>query len=161
MKNQIFISVVLSVLLFTFAFAQDKSEKEKVIAVATHFLTSAANQSGISSDFIATESLDKDKELSLKMALDYDSTGKSNSMMLLPANKIKSMSSAEVWDHITKAGSTMGKLDMHIQWNIVKTEIKNNDAFVTYDVKGREQKVMQLKKGNGKWKVVLSFVSIF
>ena len=112
-------------------------------------------------NLVATESLDKAKELYLKMALDYDPTGESNAMMLLPANKIKSMTSAEVWDNINKVGSTMEKLDMHIEWNIVKTEIKNNNAFVAYDVKGREQKVMQLKKENAKWKVVLSFGSIF
>ena len=161
MKNQIFISAVLSIFLFTFVFAQDKSEIENVESVATDFLNSAENQLGIPSDLIATESLDKSKELSLKMAFDYDPTGESNAMMLLPANKIKSMTSAEVWDYRNKVGSTMEKLDMKIEWNIVKTEIKNNDAFVFYDVKGREQKVMQLKKENDKWKVVLSFGSIF
>ncbi|MFZ1280060.1 MAG: hypothetical protein WAR59_04440 [Ignavibacteriaceae bacterium] len=161
MKNQIFISVVLSVFLFTFVFAQDKIEKENVEAVATHFLNSAANQLSIPSDLIATESLDKTKELDLKMALDYDSTGTSNSMMSLPANKIKSMSSAEVWDYRNNIAQSMEKSDLNIEWNIVKTEIKNDEAFVTYDVKGREQKVMQLKNENGKWKVVLSFGSIF
>ncbi|HCY77457.1 MAG TPA: hypothetical protein DHV28_16195 [Ignavibacteriales bacterium] len=161
MKNQIFKSVVLSIFLFTFVFAQDNNEKENVEAAATHFLNAATNQTVPSSDMIATESLDKSKEMYLKMAFDYDSTGTSNAMMLLPGNKIESMSSAEVWDHIHKLGSTMEKLDMNIEWNIEKTEIKENDAFVTYDVKGREQKVMQLKKENGKWKVVLSFGSIF
>lgn len=161
MKNQIFLSAVLSIFLFTFVFAQDKNEKENVESVATHFLNSVANQLGIPSDLIATESLDKSKELYLKMAFDYDPTGESNAMMLLPANEIKSMTSADVWDHINKVGSTMKKLDMNVEWNIVKTEIKNNNAFVSYDVKGREQKVMQLKKENDKWKVVLSFGSIF
>ena len=50
---------------------------------------------------------------------------------------------------------------MNIEWNIVKTEIKNDYAFVSYDVKGREQKIMQLKKENNSWKVILSFGSIF
>ena len=161
MKNQIFISAVFSLFLFTFVFAQDNSEKDIVEAVATNFLNSAANQMVPSSDLISTESLDKSKEMFLKMAFDYDSTGTSNAMMLLPGNKLKAMSSAEVWDHTSKTAQSMEKLDMNIEWNIVNTEIKNNDAFVTYDVKGREQKVMQLKKENGKWKVVLSFGSIF
>jgi hypothetical protein len=161
MKNQIFISAVLSIFLFTFVFAQDKSEKEIVESVAIHYLNSSANQLSVSSNFIATESLDKSKELYLKMAFDYDPTGESNGMMLLPANKIKSMTSAEVWDHMNKVGSTMEKLDMNIEWNIDKTEIKNDYAFVSYDVKGREQKIMQLKKENNNWKVILSFGSIF
>ena len=46
MKSHIFISAVLSIFLFTFVFAQDKSEKENVESVATHFLNSAANQFG-------------------------------------------------------------------------------------------------------------------
>ncbi|MGB5287356.1 MAG: hypothetical protein WBN42_02630, partial [Ignavibacteriaceae bacterium] len=78
MKNQIFISAVLSIFLFTFVFAQDKSEIENVESVATQFLNSAENQLGVPSELIATESLDKSKELSLKMAFDYDPTGENN-----------------------------------------------------------------------------------
>ena len=138
-----------------------KVNKKILNQLQAHFLNSSANQLSISSNLIATESLDKSKELYLKMAFDYDPTGESNAMMLLPANKIKSMTSAEVWDHMNKVGSTMEKLDMNIEWNIVKTEIKNDYAFVSYDVKGREQKIIQLKKENNSWKVILSFGSIF
>ena len=161
MKNQVFISIILSIFSFTFVLAQDKNEIEKIESVASHFLKSAAGQSEISSDLIATESLDKSKELLLKMAYDYDPSGESNAMMLLPANKIKTMTSAEIWDYMNNIKNSMEKPDMNIQWNIVKTEIKNDNAFVTYDVKGREEKVMQLKKEDGNWKVVLSFGSIF
>ncbi len=161
MKKQILISVILSILMFTFVNAQNNSEKENVDSVAKEFLNSAANQTVPSSNLIATESLDKSKDVSLSMALSYDSTGKSNAMMMLPANKIKTMTSAEVWDYMSKIARNMEKLNMNIEWKIVKTEIKNNNAFVTYDVKGREQKVMQLKRENSKWKVVLSFGSIF
>ena len=57
--------------------------------MAIHYLKSAANQLSIPSNIIATESLDKAKEMSLSMALSYDSTGMSNAMRLLPASKIK------------------------------------------------------------------------
>ena len=161
MRN-FFVSLFIILFLFiTSSFAQNKSEQENIESVATYFLNSSANQLSIPSNLIATESLDKSKELYLKMAFNYDPTGESNAMMLLPANKIKSMTSAEVWDHMNKVGSTMEKLDMNIEWNIAKTEIKNDYAFVSYDVKGREQKIMQLKKENNNWKVILSFGSIF
>ena len=161
MKNFFVAFFIILFLFITSSFAQNKSEQENIESVATHFLNSSANQLSISSNLIATESLDKSKELYLKMAFDYDPTGESNAMMLLPANKIKSMTSAEVWDHMNKVGSTMEKLDMNIEWNIAKTEIKNDYAFVSYDVKGREQKIIQLKKENNSWKVILSFGSIF
>jgi len=161
MKNFFVALFIILFLFITSIFAQNKIEQENIELVATHFLNSSANQLSISSNLIATESLDKSKELYLKMAFDYDPTGESNAMMLLPANKIKSMTSAEVWDHMNKVGSTMEKLDMNIEWNIVKTEIKNDYAFVSYDVKGREQKIIQLKKENNSWKVILSFGSIF
>ncbi len=157
----IFISVLLSIILFTFVYAQNKSEKGNVDKAATQFLNAAANQTVPPSGLIAEESLDKSKAMDLKMALDYDSTGEGSMMMMLPANKIKSMTPAEVWDYSRKIQQSTGKLDMHIQWKIVKTEIRNDNAFVTYNVKGRKQKVMQLKKEDDKWKVVLSFASIF
>jgi len=161
MKN-LFVSLfIISILSLTLSYAQDDSEKVNVEQVATQFLNSVANQLSVSSDLISTESLDKAKELNLSMALDYDSTGTSNAMMLLPGNKIKAMTSTEVWDHMNKIAATMEKINMNIEWNLEKTEIKNDVAFVSYDVKGREQKVMQLKKENNKWKVVLSFDSIF
>ncbi len=161
MKNFFFSLVAVSVLSLTLSYSQDKSEKESVEIVATHFLNSMAGQLSVSSDYIASESLDKFKEQNLSMALNYDSTGTSNAMMLLPANEIKKMTSAEVWDHMNRIVKSMNKSDMNIEWNLVKTEIKNDVAFVTYDVKDREQKVMQLKKEDNKWKVVLSFGSIF
>jgi len=161
MKTHFFYIIIISILSVMLIFAQDKSEKENVKKVATQFLKEAENQTVPSSDLIATESLDKAKEMSLSMALSYDSTGITNAMMLLPANKIKTMTSAEVWDHMNKVANTMQKLDMNIEWEIVKTEIKNDNAFVTYAVKGRGEKVMQLKKEDNKWKVVLSFDSIF
>ncbi len=161
MKN-LFVSLfIISILSLTLSYAQDDSEKVNVEKVATQFLNSVAYHFSVSSDLISTESLDKAKELNLSMALDYDSTGTSNAMMLLPGNKIKAMTSAEVWDHMNKIAETMKKIDVNIEWNLVKTEIKNDVAFVSYDVKDREQKVMQLKKENNKWKVVLSFDSIF
>ena len=161
MKNFFVALFIILFLFITSIFAQNKIEQENIELVATHFLNSSANQLSIPSNLIATESLDKSKELYLKMAFNYDPTGESNAMMLLPANKIKSMTSAEVWDHMNKVGSTMEKLDMNIEWNIVKTEIKNDYAYVSYDVKGREQKIIQLKKENNSWKVILSFGSIF
>jgi len=161
MKNFFFSLVAVSILLLTLSYAQDNSGKESVEKVATQFLNSVANQLSVSSDLISTESLDKAKEFNLSMALDYDSTGTSNAMMLLPGNKIKAMTSAEVWNHMNKIAETMEKIDKNIEWNLAKTEIKNDVAFVSYDVKGRERKVMQLKKENNKWKVVLSFDSIF
>ena len=135
--------------------------KRIVEAVATQYLDSAANESSVPSNLISSESLDKAKADYLSSALNYDSTGNSNAMMLLTANKIKSMTSAEVWDYMNKVHETMGKLDMNIQWNLVNIEIKNNVAFVTYKVKNKAHKVMELKKENNKWKVVLSFGSIF
>ena len=118
MKNFFVALFIILFLFITSIFAQNKIEQENIELVATHFLNSSANQLSISSNLIATESLDKSKELYLKMAFDYDPTGESNAMMLLPANKIKSMTSAEVWDHMNKVGSTMEKLDMNIEWNI-------------------------------------------
>ena len=159
MKYFLLLSIVLTIFCFNFGFAQEKSEKEMIEAVASQFLNSAASWSGISSDLISPESLDKSKEMSLSMALDYDSTGMSNGMMLLPANDIKSMSSAEVWDHVNMISKTMKRKDIKMEWNLVNTEIKHDVAFVTYAVKDRVQKVMQLKKD--KWKVILSFDSIF
>jgi hypothetical protein len=161
MKSFHFSVIAISIFLFTASFAQDKNEKESIEKVATNFLNSMANQLKVSSDLLSTESLDKVKEMYLSMALNYDSTGTTNAMMLLPANKIKSMSSAEVWDHMNKISDTMEKLEMNIEWSIINTEIKNDVAFVTYDVKNREQKVMQLKKENNSWKVVLGLSSIF
>jgi hypothetical protein len=153
--------MAISILSVMLIYAQDKSEKENVEKVATQYLNAVENQTVPSSDLIATESLDKAKDMSLSMALSYDSTGMSNAMMLLPANKIKTMTSAEVWDNMNKIAKTMEKRDMNVEWKIVKTEIKNDNAFVTYNVKGRGDKVMQLKKKDSEWKVVLSFDSIF
>lgn len=161
MKNPILATVIFSLLLITAGFAQAQSEKENVEAVAAKYLTAAAAQSTVSSGLIAAESLDKSKEMYIKMALSFDSTGKSNAMMLLPANKAKAMTSAEVWDYSNKSASMMKKLDMKIEWNITNTEIKDDSAFVTYNAKEREPKVMQLKKENSQWKVVLSYGSIF
>jgi hypothetical protein len=154
-------SIFLSIIFFSLGFAQEKSEKEMIEAVASRFLNSAQSGSGISSELISPESLDKSKEMSLSMALDYDSTGMSNAMMLLPANDIRSMSSAEVWDHMNKIAKTMKRKDINMEWNLINTEIKNDVAFVTYAAKDREPRVMQLKKYDNKWKVVLSFDSIF
>jgi hypothetical protein len=153
--------IIFSMFSFMLGYAQDNSEKDNVETVATRFLNSASNLVSISSDLIANESLDKTKEMYLSMAYSYDSTGATNAMMLLPANKMKSMSSAEVWDYHNKVSATMEKSGKSIEWNLVNNEIKNNVAFVTYKAKDREQKVMQLKKEDNKWKVVLSFGSIF
>lgn len=161
MKTYFFFLMAISILSVMLIYAQDKSDKEKVEKVATQYLNAVENQTVPSSDLIATESLDKAKDMSLSMALSYDSTGMSNAMMLLPANKIKTMTSAEVWDNMNKIAKTMEKRDMNVEWEIVKTEIINDNAFVTYNVKGRGDKVMQLKKKDNEWKVVLSFDSIF
>ncbi|MEJ2617758.1 MAG: DUF4878 domain-containing protein [Ignavibacteriaceae bacterium] len=74
---------------------------------------------------------------------------------------IKSMSSVQVWDYMRNLSKTMKKQTFNVEWKIVKTEIKNNNAFVTYKVKDGETKILQLKKNNNKWKVVLSLTSIF
>jgi len=161
MKYFLLFSIFLSIIFLSLGFAQEKSEKEMIESVASQFLNSAASGSGISSELISPESLDKSKEMSLSMALDYDSTGVSNAMMLLPANSIKSMTSAEVWDHMFKITKTMKRKNIDMEWRLLNTEIKNDIAFVTYAAKDREPKVMQLKKDNNKWKVVLSFDSIF
>ena len=161
MKYFWFSFIIVSIFSLSVCYAQNGSEKEKVDAVASQFLDSAAKQVVAASDIIAAESLDSAKAGYLSLALKFDSTGKSNAKMILPAKKIKSMTSAEVWDYMKKLSAKMKKLDMEIKWNIVNTEIKNNTAFVTYDVKNRPQKVMELKKENNKWKVVLSFASIF
>ena len=159
--KQFFLSVfVISVLLFTLSYPQtkNKTEKEKVESVAKQFLNSAAKGSMVSSDLIAPESLDKFKEGMLSMALAYDSTGKSNAMMLLPADSIKSMSSAQVWEFMRNLSSKMKEQSMNVKWKLEKTEIKNNNnAFVTYNnLTDGNVKVMQLKKNNNKWKVVLN-----
>ena len=163
--KQLFIAVfVLSLFLFNAGYSQNKKEnstEKKAEEVAELFLNSAAGGSMVSSDLIATESLDKFKDGMLSMALDYDSTGKSNAMMLLSADSIKSMSSVQVWDYMRNLSKTMKKQTFNVEWKIVKTEIKNNNAFVTYKVKDGETKILQLKKNNNKWKVVLSLTSIF
>ena len=114
MNNFLFTLIVTSFLSFRVRFAQDKNEIEYIDKVANSFLSSIAKQLTVSSDLIASESLDKAKEMNLSMALNYDSTGTSNAIMLLPANKIKSMSSAEVWDYMKKISERMKKLDMDI-----------------------------------------------
>jgi len=161
MKNFLIFFITISIFSLTVIYSQNKDEKEKAETAAAQYLNSAVNGSNIPSDIISSESLDKAKADFLSMALNYDSTGKTNSMMLLPANKIKTMTPAEVWDYMENLSSTMEKPKMDIKWNIVKTEIKNDLAFVTYDVKGRKQKILYLKKENNKWKVILSFASIF
>ena len=163
--KQLFIAVfVLSLFLFNAGYSQNKKEnstEKKAEEVAELFLNSAAGGSMVSSDLIATESLDKFKDGMLSMALDYDSTGKSNAMMLLSADSIRAMSSARVWEYMRNLSRTMKKQNLNAEWKLVKTEIKNNNAFITYKVKDGEQKVLQLKKKNNKWKVVLSLTSIF
>ena len=161
MKNFLFFFIIISIFSLTIIYSQNKDEKEKVEAAAAQYLNSAANESNIPSNIISSESLDKAKADILSMALKYDSTGKTNSMMLLPANKIKSMTPAEIWDYMENISSTMEKSKMDIKWNIVNTEIKNDLAIVTYDVKGRKQKILYLRKENNNWKVILSFASIF
>ncbi|GEM_PF-4422287 len=161
MKKLIFSAVVISLLLFNMSYAQEKSEKENIEAIVMQYLNSASGRLSVPSDLISTESLDKSKEMLIEMALKYDSTGSSNSMMFLPANKMKSMTSAEVWEQMNKISESMEKLDMKVTWNIANTEIKNDRASVTYNVKDRDPKVMQLKKEDNKWKIVLSFGSIF
>ncbi len=161
MKNFLFFFIIISIFSSISIYSQNKDEKEKAEAVAAQYLNSAANEAKVPSNIISTESLDKVKADYLSMALKYDSTGESNSMMLLPANKIKTMTPAEVWDYMENLSSTMGKSKMDIKWNIVNTEIKNDLAIVTYDVKGRKQKILYLRKENNKWKVILSFASIF
>lgn len=143
------------------SYAQEKSEKENIEAIVTQYLNSASGRLSVPSDLISTESLDKSKEMLIETALKYDSTGSSNSMMFPSANKMKSMTSAEVWEQMNKISESMGKLDMKVTWNIANTEIKNDRASVTYNVKDRDPKVMQLKKEDNKWKLVLSFGSIF
>jgi hypothetical protein len=161
LKKLIFSAVVISLLLFNMSYAQEKSEKENIEAIVMQYLNSASGRLSVPSDLISTESLDKSKEMLIEMALKYDSTGSSNSMMFLPANKMKSMTSAEVWEQMNKISESMEKLDMKVTWNIANTEIKNDRASVTYNVKDRDPKVMQLKKEDNKWKIVLSFGSIF
>ena len=164
MKQFFIIIFVLSFFLFNASYSQNKkgnSTEKKAEEVAELFLNSAAVGSMVSSDLIADESLDKFKDGMLSMALDYDSTGKSNAMMLLSADSIRAMSSARVWEYMRNLSRTMEKQNLNGKWKLVKTEIKNNNAFITYKVKDGEQKVLQLKKKNNKWKVVLSLTSIF
>jgi hypothetical protein len=164
MKLFLITTFVLSLFLSNLTYTQNKignNTKEKVEAAAKLFLNSAAGGGMVSSDLIASESLDKFKDDMLSMALAYDSLGKSNAMMLLSADSIKSMSSVQVWDYMRNLSKTMKKQTFNVEWKIVKTEIKNNNAFVTYKVKDGETKILQLKKNNNKWKVVLSLTSIF
>ena len=160
MKQFVLSFFVIFVLFFNLSYPQtkNKTEKENVESVAKQFLNSASKGSMVSSNLIAPESLDKFKEGMLSMALSYDSTGKSNAMMLLPADSIKSMSSAQVWEFMRNLSSTMKTQSMNVKWKLEKTEIKNNNnAFVTYDnLSDGNKKVMQLKKINNKWKVVLN-----
>lgn len=164
MKQFLVTIFFVSLLLSNLSYPQNKNEsntKEEVEAAAKLFLKSAASGFMVSSDLIAPESLNKFKDGMLSMALAYDSTGKSNAMMLLSADSIKSMNSAQVWDYMRKLSGTMNKQNLNVEWELIKTEIKNNNAFVTYKVKDGEKKVLQLKKSNNKWKAVLSLTSIF
>jgi hypothetical protein len=165
MKQSFIIIFVASLLLSNLSYSQNKNEsntKKDIEAAARLFLNSAAGGSMVSSDLIAPESLDKFKDSMLSMALAYDSTGKSNAMMLLPADSIKSMSSAQVWEFMRNLSKTMKKQDLNVKWKLVNTEIKNNNAFVTYNnLTDGNKRVLQLKKIDNKWKVVLSLTSIF
>ena len=82
-------------------------------------------------------------------------------MMMLPADSLKAMTSGEVWDYMNQMKDYIDTLKLNVEWYIVNTEIKNDTAFVTYDVKNKEPKVMKLIKDKSKWKVILSSKSIF
>jgi len=161
MKKYFFLLNLIFVVSFVEYYGQEKSEKEKIEELATKYLDSSANQERLSSEFIATESLDNAKDFSLPILKEFISTSTSNERQLLTEKEIKSMTSAELWDYMDKNFETVKKFDLNVEWKIVNTEINGSDAFVTYDVKDREQKVMKLKKENDNWKIVLSFESIF
>ena len=102
MKHFLFSFIIISIFSLIVIHPQNEGEKENVEAVATQYLDSAANESSVPSNIIASESLDKVKADYLSRALKYDSTGKSNAMMLLPANKLKSMSSTDLYRNVSK-----------------------------------------------------------
>ena len=161
MKKYFFLLNLIFIVSFVEYHAQEKSEKEIIEELATNYLNVSANQDRLSAEFIAAESLDKAKDFSLPILMEFISTSTSNERQLLTEKEIKSMTSAEVWDYMDKNFETVKNLDLNVEWKIVNTEINDSDALVTYDVKDREQKVMKLKKENDKWKVVLSLDSIF
>ena len=146
-------------------FSQDISSnnavKENIDSTANLYLHSVSDNSKIPSDLIYPSSLQKVKEHMISMALEYDSSGNTNAMMLLPADSLRSMTPAQAWDYMSNIKDYMDTLKLNAEWHIKRIEIKNDTAFVTYDVKGGEQKVMKLKKDENKWKVILSGKSIF
>ena len=48
-----------------------------------------------------------------------------------------------------------------LKFQMNESEIKNDTAYVSYRDVGRDPKVLKLVKDSNKWKVVLSFKSIF
>jgi hypothetical protein len=160
MKQFLVTIFVASLFLSNLSYSQNNNEsntKKDVETAAKLFLNSVASGSMVLSDLIAPESLDKFRDGMLSMALAYDSTGKSNAMMLLPADSIKSMSSAQVWEFMRNLTKNIKKQNLNVEWKLVKSEIKNNNAFVTYNnLTDGNKKVMQLKKINTEWKVVLN-----
>jgi uncharacterized protein (DUF1919 family) len=137
------------------------NEKAGIDSVAVLFLTDVSDNSPIQSGLIYPESLEKFKEHMISISLEYDSSGHTNAMMLLPADSLRSMTPAQVWDNMNRMKHYLNVQKLNTTWHIVKTEIENNIAFVTYDIKDGEQKVMKLKKDENKWKVILSGKSIF
>jgi hypothetical protein len=165
MKNYIYTIVILSLFLSVKNYSQDitakNAEKRNIDSIASLYLSNVTDNSKIPSDLIYPASLKQVKEHMISVALEYDSSGRTNAMMLLPADSLKSMSPAHVWDYLNKMKDYMDKQKLNAEWHIIKTEVKNDTAFVTYNVKEGESKVMKLKKDENKWKVILSGKSIF
>jgi hypothetical protein len=161
-KKLVLNTIVLIVFLSVQIYSQDLSkitnvEKDTIEAVAKNYLNCADKHLTISSDIISTESLIKAKDLSVAVRLRDTLT----QIMQLPLDSIKAMTPGQLWDYEEFMYSTMSAGDMKIEWSIAGTEIKDGIAYVTYNVKGRPQKIMKLKKENNRWKIILSFDSIF
>jgi hypothetical protein len=162
MNRLVLLIITLSICLSAIAYTQKlnkitNAEKDTIEAVAKNYLNCADKHLAISLDIICTESLVKAKDLSISMRL-RDTLTK---MMQLPLDSIKAMTPGQLWDYEEFLYGTMRTDEMKIEWSIAGTEIKDGTAFVTYNVKDRPQKVMKLKKENDRWKIILSFDSIF
>ncbi len=160
MKNFVRYSVLLSVIVAYNIFAQntiktDDLQVKQADSAALKFLNLVAENKYIPSDLICPASLKITKEHILSSL-----KGHSGSMMLLSVDSLNSMTPAQAWDYINVSRGT-GKMKLNVKLRFGKTEIKYDTAYVPYRDEGRDPKVMKLVKDQNRWKVVLSFKSIF